>query len=113
LLARHWFLVRVLIDECLPRHLARELSGHDVRTVTQAGWSGIKNGELVRLAAQEYDALLTIDQHLASEQPVPPTLAIVTLVAPTNRMEALRPLVPAILHALTVLKRGERVRIGV
>ena len=104
--------MRVLLDECLPRQLAHELTGHDVRTVTQAGWSGIKNSELLRLAAQGYDAVLTVDQNFASDRQVPATLAVITLRAQTNRIESLRPLVPAILEALAAAKPGERTQVG-
>jgi hypothetical protein len=45
--------IRVLLDEQLPRHLSRDLRGHDVRTVQQQGWAGLKNGELLRRAAVE------------------------------------------------------------
>jgi len=104
--------VRVLLDECLPRTLARELSGHEVRTVTQAGWSSVKNGELLRLAEQEYDALITIDQRFAKGHEIPASITLITLVARTNRIESLRPLVPAILEALDSVQGGQRVRVG-
>ena len=105
-------MVRVLLDECLPRSLARELSGHEVHTVTQAGWSGVKNGELLRLGAQGYDALITIDQRFADGHEIPASIALITLVARTNRIESLRPLVPAILQALATVQGGQRVRVG-
>ena len=38
--------VRLLLDECMPRKLKRDLVGHDVLTVPEAGWAGITNGEL-------------------------------------------------------------------
>ena len=104
--------MRVLLDECLPRTLARELSGHEVRTVTQAGWSSVKNGELLRLAEQEYDALITIDQRFAKGHEIPASIALITLVTRTNRIESLRPLVPAILEALDSVQGGQRVRVG-
>ena len=104
--------MRVLLDECLPRTLARELSGHEVRTVTQAGWSSVKNGELLRLAEQEHDALITIDQRFAKGHEIPASIALITLVARTNRIESLRPLVPAILEALDSVQGGQRVRVG-
>ena len=44
--------MRVLLDECVPRALRHELPGHDVKTVAEAGWAGVKNGKLLRLAAQ-------------------------------------------------------------
>lgn len=43
--------MRVLIDECLPRPLKGEITGHEVMTVPEAGWAGTKNGALLRLAA--------------------------------------------------------------
>jgi predicted nuclease of predicted toxin-antitoxin system len=61
--------VRVLLDEQLPRQLARELSGHDVAAVQQLGWAGVTNGELLRrAAAQGIDVLLTADQNLEFQQ---------------------------------------------
>ena len=53
--------MRVLLDECVPRALRKELSGHEVKTVGETGWAGVKNGELLRLAAKEFDLLLTVD----------------------------------------------------
>ena len=104
--------MRILLDECLPADLVRELQGHAVRTVTQAGWSGIENGELLRLASKDYDIFLTIDQRLSREQPIPISLAVVTLEAPTNRIESLRPLVPALNKALATVKPGQNIRVS-
>ena len=57
--------MRVLLDEQLPRHLAREIAGHDVRTVQQCGWAGFKNGELLRVAAVAgFEVLVTADRKL-------------------------------------------------
>ena len=104
--------MRILLDECLPRGLGRELTDHEVHTVPQAGWSGVKNGELLRLAAQRYEALITIDRHFAEGHPVPGSLRLITLVAPSNRIESLRPLVPGILQILASSQGGQRVRVG-
>jgi hypothetical protein len=41
--------MRILLDECVPRPLKRELTDYEVRTVVEMGWSGKKNGELLRL----------------------------------------------------------------
>jgi hypothetical protein len=56
--------MRVLLDECVPRALREQLPGHDVKTVVEAGWAGVKNGELLGLAAQRFDVLLTVDRNL-------------------------------------------------
>jgi predicted nuclease of predicted toxin-antitoxin system len=60
--------MRVLLDECVPRKLKRELAKHEVLTVTENGWSGIKNGELLALAEAEFDVFLTVDQNLSFQQ---------------------------------------------
>ena len=104
--------MRILLDECLPRRLARELIGHEVETVPQAGWSGIKNGDLLHRAADRFDALLTIDQRFAQGVSVPPSLVLVTIAAKSNRFESLKPLIPAILQALVKTPKGERGRVG-
>ena len=79
--------MRVLLDECLPRRLKRELPGHDVRTAPEMGWASKRNGELLRLAEREFDVFLTVDRNLQQEQ----NLASV-LVARSNRLDDLRPL---------------------
>jgi len=59
--------VRVLLDECLPRRLKRELVGHDVKTAPELGWASKKNGELLALAAPEFDVFLTSDRNLSHQ----------------------------------------------
>ena len=72
----------------------------------------MKNGELLRRAAGQFDVLLTIDQRLESQEQVPPDLAVITLQAGSNRIESLRPLVPSILQALEIVVPGQRARVG-
>jgi hypothetical protein len=88
------------------------LVGHEVETVPQAGWSGLKNGELLRRAASRYQALITADKHFAAGDPVPEGITLIALAARSNALEALLPLVPATLKALAEARGGERVRIG-
>ena len=57
--------MRVLLDECVTRYLKRDLPGHEVFTVEEAGFKGLKNGRLLQAAAAgQYDALVTVDQNL-------------------------------------------------
>ena len=57
--------MRIVLDECVPRRLRREFSGHDVVSVVEMGWSGKRNGELVALiVAAGYEVLLTVDRNL-------------------------------------------------
>ena len=74
--------MRILLDECVPRRLRRELSGHDVHTVAEMGWSGKKNGELLQvMAAQGFEVLLTADQRLRHQQDLQAAgVAVIVLV---------------------------------
>ena len=54
--------MRVLLDECFPRALRAELPGHEVTTVSEAGWPGVKNGALLQLAATRFEVLLAFSQ---------------------------------------------------
>jgi predicted nuclease of predicted toxin-antitoxin system len=60
--------VRILLDECLPRRLKRDLVGHHARTVPEMGWASKKNGELLALAEADFDVFLTVDRNLSSQQ---------------------------------------------
>ncbi|PYN87924.1 MAG: hypothetical protein DMD89_36365 [Candidatus Rokuibacteriota bacterium] len=106
--------MRVLLDESLPRRLARLLPEHDVRTVAAMGWTGIPNGELLRLAGGSFDAFVTADQNLEHQQNLDTLpLAVVVLTAPTNQIQSLRPLIPALLRAFETLAPRQLVRVGV
>lgn len=79
--------MNVLLDECVDRRLARELGGHSVKTVSQFGWAGFKNGELLALAQNQFDVFLTVDRNLAFQPNVPQfNLAVVVLYPRTNRL---------------------------
>lgn len=105
--------MRILLDECVPRRLRRELTGHDVRTVTEMGWSGKRNGELLKLmAAASFAVLLTTDQNIQYQQNLhTANVAVLVLVAPTNRLADLLPLVPSTLGALAKITLGQVVEI--
>ena len=104
----------MLLDECVPRRLRRELPGHDVRTVTGMGWSGIKNGPLLHLAAQEFDVFLTVDQGVEYQQNLAGLdLAIIVMVAPTNDVEDLRLLMPRVRETLSSVSPGILVKIKI
>ncbi len=102
-----------LLDESLPRPVAGLLPEHEVRTVATMGWTGKRNGELLQLAAGDFDVVLTADQNLEHQQNVrtlPP--AVVILVAPTNRIESLLPLMPALRRTLDTLEPRQLVPVS-
>lgn len=103
----------MLLDECVPRKLKRELANHEVLTVTENGWSGIKNGELLALAEAEFDVFLTVDQNLSFQQKLKGfDIGIILLIARNNRLRTLLPLMPEVLEAIGKTKVGDFVRIG-
>ena len=106
--------MRVLLDENLPVELATGLSGHQVETVTGLGWQGIQNGELLARMVGRFDALVTMDKNLKDQQPLSTqSFGVVLVRAASNRMMHLRPLLPAILDALSEVGPGELRRVGV
>ncbi len=100
--------MKVFLDECVDRRLARHILGHDVKTAQQMGWAGVKNGALLALAAAQFDVFVTVDRNLAFQQsaaslPMP----VIVLHAKSNRLADLVPLVPALLRVLdTPLSRS-------
>jgi hypothetical protein len=60
--------MRVLLDECVPWPMHKLLAGHDCVSTQWRGWTGIKNGDLVRLAEEEFDLFITSDQNLRYQQ---------------------------------------------
>jgi len=105
--------MRLLLDESLPRGLKRYLSVHEVATVPEQGWAGKSNGELLRLAEEEFDAFLTADQNVEFQQNLRAyKLAVIVLAAQTTRLEDLESLVPEILSALESTSLGDVVRVS-
>lgn len=105
--------MRVLLDEQLPVDLAPELHGHQVDTVVGRGWAGVKNSDLLRRMLGGYDIFVTMDrgvefQHNISALP----FGVVLIRATSNRMQHLRPLVPAIVDAIAATKPGHLQRVG-
>jgi len=99
--------VRVLLDECVDWRLSRALTGHEVKSARQMGWSAIKNGELLELASERFDAFVTVDRNLAFQQNVRSlSIAVIVLHAKTNRLADLLPLVPNLLTAIGSAKPG-------
>ena len=77
------------------------------------GWTSLGNGALLRQAAAEFHAVLTADQNIAFQQNLKTLpIAVVVLVADSNRLESLVPLVAGVLQALHTLRPKTLVRIG-
>ena len=100
--------MRILLDNNLDWRLGRELAGHDVSHVLDLGWSELKNGELIRKAAAEFDVLITVDKNMAYQTNVGEfTLSVIILDAVTNRLADTIGFVQPILDLLPTLGRGK------
>lgn len=86
--------MKILLDECLPRRLKKLLEQHTVFTVPEKRWAGTKNGDLLRLAASEFDVFITVDKNLQYQQNLKEApLPVIVLIAADNKIETLTPLI--------------------
>nr|VFK56798.1 MAG: hypothetical protein BECKTUN1418F_GA0071002_109510 [Candidatus Kentron sp. TUN]VFK60412.1 MAG: hypothetical protein BECKTUN1418D_GA0071000_11234 [Candidatus Kentron sp. TUN]VFK63613.1 MAG: hypothetical protein BECKTUN1418E_GA0071001_10924 [Candidatus Kentron sp. TUN] len=61
--------MRVLFDQGTPVPLRHHLSGHQVSTAYELGWSNIENGDLLRQAENhDFEVLVTTDTNLKHQQ---------------------------------------------
>jgi hypothetical protein len=105
--------MRVLLDECVPRALRGDIPAHEVKTVAEAGWAGVKNGELLRLAAAAFDLMITVDRNLEYQQNFDGlSLAVIVIHAASNDIAALRPLMPAVVAAIAQARAGVMTHVG-
>jgi len=105
--------MRLLLDECVPRPLKGELTDFEVRTVVEMGWAGKKNGELLKLMMQEsFTILLTTDQNLRYQQNLQQAgVAVIVMVAPSNRLADLLAPIPSVCSALIRIAPGEAIEV--
>ena len=79
--------MRVLIDECVNPRVKEAFPPQDVATVTEKGWNGKANGELLALAEREFDVFVTLDRNLEYQQNTRKLrLGIVVVRVPDNKI---------------------------
>lgn len=107
-------LPRVLLDENIPRKLKHRLAEvANVSTVPEEGWSGIKNGELLKRAAIRYSVLITLDRGIKYQQSLEGLqLSILLLRARSSKYVDILPLVPELTRKLSQINPGEIYIIG-
>ena len=99
--------MRILLDECIPRRLKNSLLGHDVKTVVEMGWSGIKNGALISKAKSLFDVFLTVDQNMQYQQNLTKSdIGVIILSAKSNDIADLEPLMPKVIALLSSVEKG-------
>ena len=99
--------MKILLDECVTKHLKPHLTDHEVFTVREMQWGGIKNGQLMALCAEKgFEIFLTIDKDLQYQQNLDKyPLAIIVLNAVSSKVEELVLFLPAFRVQLSSLQK--------
>ena len=94
--------MKILLDECVTKKLKRFLADHEVFTVTEMGWSGLKNGKLMlKCVENDFEILLTIDKNLTFQQNLKRyPLAVVVLNTSTSKIEEIVLYIPKFLERM-------------
>ncbi len=94
--------MKLLLDENLPKQLKIDFSNHQVFTVADMGWAGIKNGQLLQLMiSNNFDAFLTFDKNLQYQQNfLKYPITVFVLSAKINTYKELTILSPKILSLI-------------
>ena len=106
--------MKILLDECIPRKLKPLLVGHACRTVSEAGYAGKKNGELLQMAEHAaFDVFLTLDRGILHQQNLAARkISLVLLRTPSSRLSDIKPFVPALLDLLSKITAASVHKIG-
>jgi len=100
--------MKILVDECVDWRLMRDLKDHETRSVKQAGWEHLDDGEILRVASREFDVFLTVDKDLPYQQNVASfDIAVIVLRARKTRLADLRALLGMLRDALATPRSGE------
>jgi len=100
--------MKIILDECVTKRLKPHLPQHEVATVTENGWSGLKNGQLMTVASTEgFDILLTIDKNLQHQQNIGKyPLIVVILNSPSSKLEMLVTFLPSFEKQIPAFTKG-------
>ncbi len=105
--------MRLLLDEQFPFDFVAALVGPEVLHVHGLGWTGIKNGELLRRAHGTCDVFVTLDRNLQFQQNIKVlSFGIVVVRAVSNRIADLMPYASDILDAAGRVRPGEAIAVG-
>jgi hypothetical protein len=86
------------------------LPAHDISTVQEMDWSGIKNGELLTLAETQFEVFITTDKNLRYQQKLS-QLKLAFILLPSNQVPVVETIIPAIEDALASIKVGDFIEI--
>jgi len=101
--------MKILLGECVTKHLKPYLIDYDVSTVNQEKWNGLKNGKLLTTAQEAgFQVLLSIDKNLQYQQNMEHyTISIVILNSRSSKIEDLKEFVPNLKFQLQDIEQGK------
>lgn len=102
--------MKILLDESVPRLLRQRLPQLEISTVQEMGWSGLRNGELLKRAEDQFDVFVTADQNLRHQQNLS-GLRLAILVLPSNQVPIVARLVSAIEASFATIQPGSVVEV--
>jgi hypothetical protein len=102
--------MNILLDECTPLVVKKRLPSRDIRTAQEMGWAGLKNGELLAAAEDQFDVFITTDKNLRHQQNLG-KYRFAVLLLPSNQVPVVEAVIPAIEAALTTIRSGDFVEI--
>jgi hypothetical protein len=77
------------------------------------GWASRENGELLSLAVGQFDVFLTVDRNLSYQQDLGQfDIRVVVLVARSNRLADLQPLMPQVIETLKTALPRQVTKVG-
>lgn len=100
------------MDECVPLKLVRLLSGHEFTNARERGWGGLKNGQLLAIAEENFDVFLTCDTNLEYQQNLANRKIAIVLLS-TNHWPTLKRHVAQVQTALDQVRSNEFVRVQI
>lgn len=101
--------MKILLDECVTKKLRSYLSPHEVFTVSQMKWNGLRNGNLMKKAETEnFDLLITIDKNLRFQQNIGKSnLTVIVFDSVSSKIEQLKKFIPKFKNELGNFKKGQ------
>lgn len=109
---KRWRTLRALLDEQVPADLATHIArcgAHEIVTVAELGWKGLKNGQLLlQMRDAGIQALITVDRRMEHQPNIPRAeVGLIVLHAHRARIQELAPLVSEVSASLDAIRPGE------
>ncbi len=100
--------MNILLDECVTKRLKPYLPNHEVITVTEKRWNGLKNSQLLEKAVEDnFDLLLTIDKNIMYQQKIDNYRIIVAVIdSPSSKIEVIKEFIPRFNEMLPSFEKG-------